>query len=82
MIVCRHHLHQEETFYYFWVKDKTTKTGESRQFTTSQLTNILKDPGAFGYNWVASVGSKSNTGQQNSILVSNLETFSNWSLSN
>ena len=68
---------QEETFYYFWVKDKTTKTGEARQFTTTQLTNILKDPGAFGYNWVASVGSKSNTGQQNSILVSNLETFIN-----
>ena len=68
---------QEETFYYFWVKNKTTKTGENRQFTTTQLTNILQDPGAFGYNWVASVGSSTNPSQQNSILVSNLETFIN-----
>ena len=67
----------EETYYYFWVKDKTTKVGEGRQFTTSQLTNILINPGAFGYNWVAASGSNLNANEQNSIMVSNLETFIN-----
>ena len=68
---------QEETFYYFWVKNKTTKTGDNRQFTTTQLTNILSDPSTFGYNWIASSGSSTNQDQENSILVSNLETFIN-----
>ena len=68
---------KEETFYYFWVKDKTTKIGEDRSFTTTQLTNILLNPGSFGYNWVAATGSSTNNNQQNSILVSNLEQFIN-----
>ena len=67
----------EETFYYFWVKDKTTKIGADRTYTTTQLTNILIDPSAYGFNWIALTGSNANDFQQNSILVSNLETFIN-----
>ena len=67
----------EETFYYFWVKNKTTKIGADRTYTTTQLTNILLDPSAFGFNWIALTGSNKNNYQQNSILVSDLETYIN-----
>ena len=67
----------EETFYYFWVKNKITTIGGTRKYSTTQLTNILLNPSDFGYNWVAASGSSNNVNQQNSILVSNLETWIN-----
>lgn len=62
--------------YYFWVKDKTTVTGNNRKLTTKQISSIISNPAANGLSWFAPIGSsqlilsntKNNVNDINSIL--------------
>lgn len=56
----------DETYYYFWVQNKTTIPGnQDRTYTTLQLTEILKDPTAANVYWFAACA-------DSSILINNL----------
>jgi len=55
---------RDETYYYFWVKNKTTTGNPDRQLTTTQIENMLLDPTGSGINWVAATG-------ENSVVISN-----------
>jgi hypothetical protein len=54
-----------ETYYYFWVKDKTTVPNNSRRYTTIDLENIIENPSSYGISWIAGISS-------NAVLASNL----------
>ena len=54
-----------ETYYYFWVKDKTTVPSKKRKYTTTDLENIIENPSSYGINWIAAIS-------DTSVMVSNL----------
>jgi len=62
--------------YYFWVKDKTTVSGNNRKLSTSQMASIISNPTANGISWFAPIGSsqlilaniKNSVNDINSIL--------------
>lgn len=43
----------EKTYYYFWVKQKTTVPNTSRTYSITQLSQIIADPTSFGIQWIA-----------------------------
>ena len=55
----------DETYYYFWVKDKTTLPDRNRYYTTFQLAEILENPEAAGIYWCAAC-------TENVVMISNL----------
>ena len=59
---------QEVTFYYFWVKLKTTTPGPDRRFSTIQLSTLILDPASFDVDWVAACNS-------NAFLSTNLDQY-------
>lgn len=59
-----------ETYYYFWVKNKTTLPNRDRTLSVLQIADILKSPGENGINWIAACST-------DSILVSNLDACTN-----
>lgn len=61
---------QEETYYYFWVKNKTTVPNKDRNYSVIQLADIITDPTAFGIDWVALAG-------VNTVLFSNMDRYIN-----
>lgn len=48
----------EQTYYYFWVKDKVTVPSDERTYTTTQLAELIKDPLKFGISWAAAANSR------------------------
>jgi hypothetical protein len=56
---------QIETFYYFWVKNKTTVPDSSRTYSISQLTDVILDPTSNGISWCAA-------SSDSTLLVSDL----------
>lgn len=54
-----------ETYYYYWVKNKTTVPSSSRKYTTVDLENIIENPSNYGINWIAAVSN-------NAVIVSDL----------
>jgi len=56
----------DEVFYYFWVKNKTTIPNTKRLYSVLQIADIIENPNAYNVNWVASVS-------PDTILISNLE---------
>jgi len=57
-----------ETYFYFWVKDKTTVPPRNRTYSVSQLTKMLKNPTEFGIDWMSPVS-------KNAITISNLHNY-------
>ena len=56
----------DETYYYFWVQNKTSIPGnKDRTYTTLQLTEILKDPTAANVYWFAACS-------DSTVLINNL----------
>lgn len=43
----------EKTYYYFWVKNKISIPNNKRNYSVTQLAQIIKDPTTAGINWVA-----------------------------
>ena len=64
-IVLNPKTNQEETYYYFWVKNKTTKPNKNRKYSVNQISNIIENPESFGFNWCAAAGT-------DTIMLSNL----------
>lgn len=58
---------QLETYFYFWVKNKTTTPTLEREFSVLQLADIIRDPASQQLDWIAATG-------VNTVLVSSLET--------
>lgn len=56
-----------ETYYYFWVKNKTTVPSNNRSYSTTILENIIRNPSDYGIVWIAGVS-------QDAFLVSDLES--------
>jgi len=56
---------QIETYFYFWVKNKTTTPTIERNYSVRQLTDIIKDPTAQSIDWVAATS-------DSTLLVSSL----------
>jgi hypothetical protein len=56
-----------ETYYYFWVKNKTTVPNNKRLYSVSQLAGIIRNPSDYGINWVAAIS-------EDTIIVNNLNT--------
>lgn len=54
---------RSETVYYFWVKNKLSKTAD-KLYNTVQLETILKNPTGFGVKWMAAIS-------DSEILVAN-----------
>jgi len=44
-----------ETYYYYWVKNKTTVPNSKRRYTTIDLENIIRNPSSYGINWIAAI---------------------------
>lgn len=59
---------KDETYYYFWVKNKTNTVSPDRKLTTTQIENILTNPTQSGINWVAASG-------DHSVLLSNAVSY-------
>lgn len=55
-----------ETYYYFWVKNKTTVPNNNRIYPIKILSEIVRDPTGYGILWLAAIS-------ENSFLVSNIE---------
>lgn len=55
-----------ETYYYFWVKNKTTIPSSNRSYSITILEKIIQDPSQYDIIWVAGISN-------DSFLVSNLE---------
>ena len=68
----------EETVYYFWVKDKTTKPA-NKFMTVKELADVLYDPSATGIAWFAALTPSSLQEQthSNAIIVSNSDLYLN-----
>lgn len=61
----------EETYYYFWVKNKTTVPYYlNRRYSTTQLAEIIQKPEDYSIDWVALSGERE-------FLISNLESYLN-----
>ena len=56
---------QVETYYYFWVKNKTNVINSERRYSVLQIANIIEDPENEQIRWVAATG-------ENSFLVTGL----------
>ena len=56
---------QVETYYYFWVKNKTTAPTLDREYSVLQIANIIRDPQTQEIDWIAATS-------QNTLLVSSL----------
>jgi hypothetical protein len=54
-----------ETYYYFWVKNKSTVPNIERLYSISQIADIILDPAANGVTWCAA-------SSDNTLLVSSL----------
>ena len=59
---------QEVTYYYFWVKFKTTTPGPDRRFSTTQLRNLILDPAGLDVDWVSACNN-------NAFLATNLDQY-------
>jgi hypothetical protein len=83
---------RNETYYYFWVKDKENFTGQ-RLYNTSQLAQAVRNPSNFDISWCAASGSDvlftSNIArfvtehcviQVNKIYESNSSPLNEWTL--
>jgi hypothetical protein len=55
----------EETYYYFWVKNKTTLPNRFKNYSVLQLKNIIEAPSDNGISWIAA-------SSENSVLISDL----------
>lgn len=62
---------QLETFYYFWVRNKSTVPSIDRIYSTRQLEQIVLDPTSAGINWISATGT-------NTLLVSGLTEISGY----
>ncbi len=58
---------QVETYFYFWVRGKTTLPNVNRQFSVLQLEEIILDPARQQIDWLAATS-------ENTLLVSSLDT--------
>ena len=58
---------RNETNYYFWVKNKTSITGQ-QNYNTLQLSKILTSPQDYDISWVAASGA-------NKLFVSNIDKY-------
>lgn len=58
---------QIETYFYFWVRGKTTVPNVDRQFSVLQLEEIILDPARQQIDWLAATS-------ENTLLVSSLDT--------
>jgi len=56
---------QIETYYYFWVKNKTTTPTLERQYSVLQIADIIIDPTTQAVDWLAATS-------ENTLLVSSL----------
>lgn len=55
-----------ETYYYFWVKNKTTVPSSNRNYSITILENIIQNPSQYDIIWIAGVN-------RDSFLISNIE---------
>lgn len=62
---------QVETYYYFWVKNKTTTPTLEREYSVQQLANIILDPSSQQIDWIAATG-------LNTLLVSSLTNVTSY----
>jgi len=60
----------DKTYYYFWVKNKTNVPTTSRNYTTTQLAQIVLDPTSAGVNWIAFC-------DLNTVLIGNIDNCVN-----
>jgi hypothetical protein len=58
---------QVETYFYFWVRGKTTLPNVERQFSVLQLEELIVDPARQEVDWLAATS-------ENTLLVSSLDT--------
>ena len=58
---------QTETFYYFWVKNKTNYFGQ-RNYNTFQLARLMEDPTAFDLSWCAA-------SSNNILFINNVDKY-------
>jgi hypothetical protein len=83
---------RNETYYYFWVKDKTNFTGQ-RMYNTKQLSAVIQDPESFDVSWAAASSSdllflgnasryitNHSVVQVNKIYESNATALQEWTL--
>jgi hypothetical protein len=56
---------QVEVYYYFWVKNKTTTPNIEREYSVTQLADIIREPVSQQVNWIAATS-------ENTLLVSSL----------
>ena len=56
---------QLETYYYFWVENKTTTPNIDREYSIQQIADIIIDPTSQAVDWIAATSS-------NTLLISNL----------
>ena len=56
---------QVETYYYFWVKNKTTTPSIERQYSVTQLADIIRNPNTQDIAWLAA-------SSENTVLISSL----------
>tara|TARA_R110000850_G_scaffold28106_6_gene78865 strand:+ start:310 stop:11376 length:11067 start_codon:yes stop_codon:yes gene_type:complete len=63
---------QIETYYYFWVSDKTTTPTLEREYSVLQLADIVIDPTTQQVDWIAATG-------ENTMLISSLAKSSGYS---
>jgi len=56
---------QLETYYYFWVSNKTTTPTMDRLYSVTQIAQIIEDPTAHNVSWMAATS-------ENTLLVTDL----------
>lgn len=56
---------QVETYFYFWVKNKTTTPNIDREYSVAQLADIIREPNVQNIDWIAATS-------ENTLLVSSL----------
>lgn len=67
-IVLDNSSNREQTYFFFWVKNKTTVPTDDRVYTTTQLAELIADPLAYDIGWVAAANSRS-------LLINSLERY-------
>lgn len=60
---------ESETFYYFWVKNKTSYSGQ-RNYNTYQLARLMENPSGFDLSWCAASSS-------NLLFINNVDNYVN-----
>jgi hypothetical protein len=55
---------QVETYFYFWVRGKTTLPSVERQFSVLQLEELILDPARQQIDWLAATSENTLLGQQ------------------